>query len=316
MNTPTVDILLPTFNRAGYIDAFLKSVATQSQSEWRIIARDDASTDDTQDILDRWQAILGKQMMILPDSGKMNLGCARNFSRLLQASTSPHVMLADPDDIWLPDKIRYTQQAMQELEARVGTSACCLVSTDVSVVDGDLRMIHPSFWRYQGVHPLRQQTMARFLVENSVWGCTIMANRALVERAGSVPDASFHADWWLGLVAASFGHITALPLSTVLWRRHGGNTSEASSIIHRVREAIVNPAIASTRLRKVFRENLERASSFQARYAAQLSESDRETLAAFLSLSSQGPLKRRRLVLRHRLLFTSIRRNLGLLMLI
>lgn len=311
-----IDILLPTYNRAEYLDAFFESIVAQGCEHWRIIARDDASSDKTQTILEQWQGKLGSKMWLLPDSGDLNLGCNGNFSRLLATSTAPHIMLADPDDVWLPDKISVSLAAMLCLEARAGTQDPCLVSTDVSVVDSELNLIHPSFWSYQGVHPKRRRNMARFLMENSVWGCTIMANRSLVDLAASIPLASFHADWWLGLVAATFGHVEPIMRTTVLWRRHGRNTSEASPIVERTREVFANYKISRARLRKIISESIPRAVSFRERYEHLLSDSDRQALSAFISLLDCAPMARRRLIIKRKLFFTSNRRNLGLLALV
>jgi glycosyltransferase involved in cell wall biosynthesis len=69
----TIEIAVPTYNAAAWLDDFLVSVESQSVANWRIIARDDNSRDDTPSMLESWQRRFGERMTILRD-GAGNLG--------------------------------------------------------------------------------------------------------------------------------------------------------------------------------------------------------------------------------------------------
>jgi len=51
--TPTVSIVIPTFNGEAFLDQTLASVRKQGFADWEIIAVDDGSGDGTMDILRR-----------------------------------------------------------------------------------------------------------------------------------------------------------------------------------------------------------------------------------------------------------------------
>ena len=222
--TSRIQLLLATYNEAAYLDAFMDSIARQTSSDWSLLVRDDGSSDATQQLLVEWNRRFGSRMEILPDSGAGNLGVAGNFSRLLAASSMPYVMFANPDDIWYPDKIEVTWQAMLACEAGSDAGTPCLVHTDLrsrgcrNAADCALAV------GVSGAATPSDPTVLEIpMIENTVWACTAMINRPLVELAGAIPEESHNEDWWVALVAAAFGKIVSLPEPTIAWRRHGRN---------------------------------------------------------------------------------------------
>ena len=312
----SIQIALGTYNLARYLDQFMQSLCDQDYAHWEVLARDDRSTDDTSERLIRWQERLGARMHILSDSGAKNLGSPGNFSRLLKASSAPYVMLADPDDVWLPSKLSRTLAAMQRLEATAGPQNPALAHTDLTMVDEELHVLAPSFWRYQGLTPDRGHAFSRIIVENQVWACTAMLNRPLVELVGDVPDVTIHQDWWIALVASAFGRIVSLDEPTLLWRRHSTNNSPVSQLDSAAWKAVTAAGKARQRLADLFAESRPRVRAFLERFRSRLQPDQVAAAEAFLNLPTLGPVRRRQAILRHRLLFTSPIRNAGLLALV
>ena len=112
-------------------------------------------------------------------------------------------MLADQDDVWLPEKIAVLLGRMRRLEAELGQRTPILVHSDLVVVDSSLRKLHPSFWACRRLDPVRGATLRRLAVENVVAGCSAMINRALAEECLPIPQQAIMHDWWMALVAAA-----------------------------------------------------------------------------------------------------------------
>ena len=316
MSEYAIQILLATHNGSRYLAAFLESLLAQDCQGWCLLVRDDCSTDNTSDLLHQYGARFGEKLRILPDSGRSNLGVVGNFSRLLAASTAPYVMFADQDDIWHPDKISLTLKSMLRREAELGNGRPILVHTDLAVVDEKLQTVAPSYWKYQGLIPSRGHSLGHMLVENIVWGCTSMLNRALVDLTGEIPrEARFH-DWWISLVAAAFGDIESLPMQTIAWRRHGANDSEITKLPEVVRRAVTGMPDMIDRLARLLESSRPRVRLFLERYGDRLKPDQIAAVEAFLDLPTLGLLARRRAVLQHRLFFTSRLRTAGLLLLV
>ena len=118
---PCVDIALATYNGSRYLDAFLDSLAAQTWPSLRVIASDNCSTDETPNILRKFDKL---PMTIIINHDR---GIVENFSSAIGAATADYVALADQDDVWEHEKIERLMKRMLEIEARQGSGRPTLV---------------------------------------------------------------------------------------------------------------------------------------------------------------------------------------------
>ena len=215
-----IDVLLATHEGERYLDEQVQSILAQENADLRILARDDGSTDGTYFLLHAYETTQPGRFSVVegPPAG----GAAENFFLLLENSEAPYVMLCDQDDVWYPYKAEKTLDVMQRLEREHGRDCPILVHSDLAVL-ADGQIVAGSLMHYQMLDPAR--TAPRQLIcQNVVTGCTVMANRALIELVLSRPHAgALMHDWWLALAASVFGEIGYVPESTMLYRQHGDN---------------------------------------------------------------------------------------------
>lgn len=223
--TKMIDILLSTFNGEAFIKEQLDSVLAQTGSEFRVMIRDDGSTDRTVEILDQYAAT-DPRISIMND-GSGNLGVRRSFMSLVERSAAPYFMLCDQDDVWLPGKVRASLGRISAMREMYGDDLPLLVFTDLTVTDRDLTVIAESFWKYQSLDPDITCDWRDLLAQNVVTGSTIIANAAA--RRACIPfvlDEMMH-DHWLAVNTARSGHIEYLTEPSVLYRQHDQNTEGA-----------------------------------------------------------------------------------------
>lgn len=221
----SIYIVLATFDGARYLAEQIESIRAQTFPNWTLLARDDGSSDATVGILDDCAARDPRIEVLRDEDG--TLGVIGNFSRLAGTALARGagvVFFADQDDVWFPDKVARTLQEMQAAETALGTSHPTLVHTDLQLVDGAGRLLHPSFLQFQRIHDERSRPLTTLLVQNYVTGCTVAANRALLRLALPLPADALMHDWWLALCAARCGSIVFLAAATASYRRHGANT--------------------------------------------------------------------------------------------
>src|SRR5262245_26477445 len=93
----SIDILMGTYNGAEFLEQQIESLVTQTCSEWRLLVRDDGSTDATARILQAVSQAHPRIQIVSDELGR--LGAGQNFHHLLGLSTAPYVMFCDQDDV-------------------------------------------------------------------------------------------------------------------------------------------------------------------------------------------------------------------------
>jgi hypothetical protein len=256
-------IVLATYNGERFLPELLGSLRGQTVRDWRLLVRDDGSTDGTVDLVRRTAELDPRIELFADDFGRR--GPSGSFGALLEEAVrrgAAHVALADQDDAWLPDKLERQLAALRAAERTAGTDRPILVHTDLAVVDEQLRPRHPSMIRLQRLEAGRERPLRALLFHNCVTGCTALANRALLERALPIPERAMMHDWWLGQCAAAFGNLVFLDTATLLYRQHGNNAVGSQSPWARLR-ALLDPRRRSALLD--FRGVLDQAAELRHR---------------------------------------------------
>ncbi|MBP5661662.1 MAG: glycosyltransferase family 2 protein [Clostridia bacterium] len=219
-------ILLATHNSARFLRDQLDSLLSQTVRDFRIVAHDDASRDDTCAILDEYAAH-DTRLTVLP-AGCPCGSAQANFWFLLQnAPEADYYLFCDHDDVWFSQKIEKTLSAMRAAE---DGDLPVLVHSDLSVTDENLSVLAPSLWRLQKLTP--NPTFANNLVQNHVTGCSVMINRPLYLLAQKTPSAEgmIMHDWYLTLLALAFGRVTTVNEPLIFYRQHGNNEVGAKNV--------------------------------------------------------------------------------------
>lgn len=104
MLTPLVSILTPTYNHAHYIADCIKSVQSQSYTNWEMIIVDDGSTDETYSIASKFASDDYRiKVFTQPNQGIYKLAKTYNFA--LSKSSGKYIAILEGDDVWLPRKL-------------------------------------------------------------------------------------------------------------------------------------------------------------------------------------------------------------------
>lgn len=282
----TIDILLATYNGAAFLEEQLDSIAAQTHGDWRLIARDDASSDRTVAILDAFRARHPDKVVVEEDRDG-NLGLVANFSRLMERSDAPYAAFCDQDDVWIPEKLELCLAKMRELEREQGQSAEAplLVFTDLTVVDEELKVIHTSFWRYADLDPADINNVSNMMIGNVVTGCASIMNEALRDLAAPIPDEAVVHDWWIAASASTCGKATFLDRPTVLYRQHGDNSMGAvpyykKSLLQLIRDFIHHYQAKKDDLSAAYRQ----AAALRNRHEDRMAMDERHMVERFLAM--------------------------------
>ena len=66
-----ISICLPVYNGAAYVEEALTSIAAQTSKDYVVLASDNASTDQTSEILKRWSKQIPMEIVVQPQTMPM-----------------------------------------------------------------------------------------------------------------------------------------------------------------------------------------------------------------------------------------------------
>lgn len=226
-----IAILLSTYNGEKYISAQLDSIINQTYQDFQIYIRDDGSTDNTEEIISQYHSLYPDKIVVIEDLIK-HRGANHSFLFLLQTIESDYYMFCDQDDIWLPEKIQLSIDALKNVEAEKA-GIPILIHTDMKVVDCNLSTISTSLYKSMRIHPKIIDNSFNFMGVCSCGpGCSMLFNAKAKElslRYDDLNDVPMH-DWWIAINTVKKGKIVFLPTPTMLYRQHQTNTVGASNV--------------------------------------------------------------------------------------
>ncbi len=161
-----VSIILSTYNRAHLIERAIQSVVEQNFSDWELIVVDDASTDNTEEVIKKYNVIYSKA----PE----NIGIARNSNRGLRMAKGEYIAIIDDDDAWI-DKNKLAKQ-VEFLDKNSGYVA---TGGGIVVVDKDGK----EMFRY--LKPETDEKIRdKMLFDNTMANSTTVFRRSAAEKVG------------------------------------------------------------------------------------------------------------------------------------
>jgi len=195
---PKVSVIIPTYNRAGYIEEAIDSVLAQTYKDFEIIVIDDGSTDKTRKVLRKYTG----QIRYFPQE---NQGVAVSRNKGIAVSRGEYVAFLDSDDAWLPKKLE-RQVAFLEEHPDIA-----LVCGEVFLMDEKGETIHHV--PHDRELPL---TFKNLFEQSLIHVPTTMVRRQILEEAGGFDpavDTSEDYDLWLRIIKKHRGHYMELPLA-------------------------------------------------------------------------------------------------------
>ncbi|WP_231189734.1 glycosyltransferase family 2 protein [Haladaptatus sp. DYF46] len=120
---PTVSVIVPTYNRADAIPRTIESVLSQTLEELELIIVDDASQDDTADVVASYD---DDRVQFVQHETNRGASAARNTG--IERAEGEYIAFLDSDDVWLPTKLE-KQVLTLELRSDEWVAAYCKAET-------------------------------------------------------------------------------------------------------------------------------------------------------------------------------------------
>ena len=198
MKSPTVSVIMATYNHADFVKQAIESVLAQQGVDFEFLIADDGSVDETREAV---AAVKDKRIRFFPN--EKNRGACVVTNELIERSSGEFIALINSDDYWsAPDKLAYQLQIMRD---KPGVGACF---GRVRFIDKDGQDIAKSSLPFGAVFDQENRSQGQWLrrffdLGNCICHPTMLIRKSCYEELGmynnrlrQLPDF----DMWIRLV--------------------------------------------------------------------------------------------------------------------
>ncbi len=230
-----ISVAFIVYNGARYLRIQLDSILAQTHKVDEIIVCDDASSDNTKEILEEYKNKHPKLFFIHYNT--QNLGPTKNIEKAIQACTSDIILLADQDDYWEVNKVENIIKWFEQNPTMNG------LFTNGSLMNSNEQIDHKySLWDvmsfpYKAIKNGEDLKLYINTVENSVTGATLAIRNKLpfLKQPFPVIKHLVH-DRWLAINLVENNSLGILDDKLIRYRIHsaqaiGGMTENIEKYI-------------------------------------------------------------------------------------
>ena len=210
-----LSVILPLFNHSRFVGKAISSLLSQDLPPDEIIVADDASTDDSLEIV-RSLARLNPVIRVVANSA--NIGVAANLDKGLAMARFSYIYLAASDDWILPG---FFSAAIRMLDRQPGAGLFCgeaiLIDGEASKIVGHRPAVRP-LYREGLVSPSLATTLLR---KHDNWihtGSSVFRREAIVAAGGLDQSLGTFADGYLARKIAITRGFVYSPRPVAIWR--------------------------------------------------------------------------------------------------
>ena len=215
MNNRLVSVVMCTYNGSRFVAEQIESICNQTYEQLELIIVDDASSDNTFEIITQYA---DKDARIRAYRNDKNLGFNLNFNKACKLATGEFIAIADQDDIWEKKKI-------EKLVDKINEHADTLLTHCISARFEQFGKFHMKSHKLVNYHA--GNDVRNFFLANYISGHNQLLRRELLEKSLPFPGNVYY-DWWLAAVASVNGKIEPVPEILVWHRMHDSNATGAA----------------------------------------------------------------------------------------
>ncbi|MET1154738.1 glycosyltransferase [Arthrobacter sp.] len=206
-------VCMATYKGAAFVEEQIASILAELGADDELVIVDDASPDETADIID---GIKDRRIRLI--RAVRNKGYVRTFEEAVSLSRGEYIFLSDQDDIWVPGRLELMLAALSE---------CQVVASNFDMLGGGRRPWIPRL-RSSDSHR-RLANLAGILVGyRAYYGCGMAFRREAARCFTPIPPYVREShDLWLAICGNIGGSVMHLDQSTIYRRLHEENQTPA-----------------------------------------------------------------------------------------
>ena len=230
-----ISVAFIVYNGANYMRTQLDSILAQTQTVDEIIICDDASSDNTKEILEEYKNKY--PILFFIHYNNQNLGPTKNIEKAIQACTGDIILLSDQDDYWESNKVETIVKWFEAKPTMNGVFTNGSLMNSNEILDNKYALWDAMSFPYKVIKNGEDLKHYINTVENSVTGATLAIRNKLPFLKKSFPTIKHLVhDRWLAMNLAENNSLGILNENLIRYRIHsaqaiGGMTENIEKYI-------------------------------------------------------------------------------------
>lgn len=244
MTRPTVSVILPNYNHARYLPRAIEEIVGQSRPPDEFLILDDASTDNSVEIIQRYVAACPLIRFVKHET---NQGVIAAHRRLFEMATGDYVYAGAADDLRLPG---FLEQAMELARRHPQAGLICgrmLIVDDQERSLGELGVRKWTTPLYAAPERYLKECLEVEAPSHSLCGATIYRRDALAEVGWYHPELGSWGDTFAARAVGLKYGVCYTPQPLTAWRRLAGSYSDKSRTDARFTLELIERAVGIMR---------------------------------------------------------------------
>lgn len=222
MRNPLVSFCIITYNQEQYILETLKGAVSQDYDNMEIVISDDNSSDKTFEIATKFANSYDGHFKFILNKNEENLHIAGNVNKVIELSHGEYILLADGDDISLPERVKLSVNKIDDLGVLSMTFNMNIINA-VSRPTGIFQVKGTDSIVYNIDNYLKRQYCSG--------GASRIIKRELIAKFGYLNNNCQTEDSVLNFRAFLTYGLGYCSIPTVNYRIHGSNISSAKNLL-------------------------------------------------------------------------------------
>ncbi|MEK6874012.1 MAG: glycosyltransferase family A protein [Nanoarchaeota archaeon] len=216
---PVISVIIPVYNDKKYLDEAIQGILNQTFRDFELILVNDASTDNSLEIMRKYQK---KDKRIIIINNKKNLMTSRSRNKALKIAKGKYVAMQDHDDFSFPERLEKEYNFLEKNPDSFMVS-CTALFVDVN---GKFIFRIVNFFIEKLVHSVFSELPKKFI---SIFPLLVIHSSIMFRNTGQVfyrPKMIYSEDYDLHLRSISSGlKVSFIPETLVTYRLSLGMTS-------------------------------------------------------------------------------------------
>lgn len=220
---PLVSVIIPAYNAGNFIEEAIASVLNQNHANIELLLIDDGSTDNTLDIIKKYEDGIGIKAL-QHDSGK-NMGVSKSRKLGFDHAKGEFIAFLDADDIFYPEKLK------EQLEVFSRYKEVILVHSKVEILNETKSNFNNEFALSDKDEIYNLYQDDNWLYSNKICNSTVLVKNSVLQSIEfGLPQLFQFEDWLLWSLLAHKGSFYYQNTPHIKYRLH--QNSATASILN------------------------------------------------------------------------------------